>query len=973
TVLATFMAGLALGSWLGGRLADRLPREPGAGTWRRLVTTPIFYYAGCEALVGAFALLVPALVGAYRPLNATLWAHLGDSPVLLATARFGLTAVVLMIPTTAMGATLPLLGRQVTRSGKDFEALSRRLGILYAANTAGAVLGAASAGFLFIPLLGAHSTNLLAAASAAGLATAIVLALVVRGNRPRKATLDEQAEALEEPADSIPAPSTAHRRLALIAYAVSGATAMALEVLWSRALAVVIGSSVYSFTLILVVFLVGLSVGSAAFARRAQRTRDPFGLLAWIFAATGLAIVLTHLVIDDLPTMFLALVEGGTMSPGSILSVHSILAGLVILPAAIGLGAVMPVAMRAYVGGVDAVGRDVGRAYASNTVGAILGSLLGGILIMPVLGIERGVLLCALIYALCAAALAQPAPVGRRRLVSGLAIAIALGCLVAPGWNRSDFTAGLFRTHLARHYLSEGGLFERNVVYYADGIATTVSVERSESQWTLKNNGKTEASNKTDMPTQILVGLLPVMLHPGDIKDVFVVGYGSGVTIGGITQSPSVKRVDVVELEPRVLEAADRYFSDFNNRPQDDPKVHRYIGDGRDVLLARRRTYDVIVSEPSNPWMAGVSSLFTREFYAFAKEHLATGGVFCQWAQLYELGPRNVKMIYATFSEAFPYVYAFTPGDATSDTILIGTLEPLEIDLDRLAAKMRDPVLRAELIRAEVDLPEQLIASFFLGPEDIASFTAGADINTDDNARLEFAAPLDLLSENRARLAREIRTMDWPYGRLEGIVSLGSDPGRRANLLARELVGYGRYREANHWLEVARDHGAGAEANITARLIELAMPVDYLDPELPLTAGGAPLPDLAPSLFKGTGRQRQNGVNKLRAAYEHLAVGEWALAHRALSELPPRAESETGRDVELVRGYLAYKSVNLRKARSILRKLASEEIFRRRPAARYYLGRALLGLGNFAEGRDVMIEFIRRHPDLAKQAAKSRL
>jgi len=974
TVLATFMAGLAVGSWLGGRLADRLPRIEDARGWRRLLAVPIFYYALCEAFVALAALLIPMLVSHYRPLNAALWAQLGGSPLLLASARFVLTAVVLMIPTTAMGATLPLLSRQVTRSERDFQHLARRLGILYAANTTGAVVGAGAAGFSLLPALGAEATNLLAATIAGTLALAIVVTLAITTRRPARAAVDA-VDADEVEGAPEPPPSMADRRLALAAYAISGATAMALEVLWSRALAVVLGSSVYSFTLILVVFLVGISLGSAALAKTAERTRDPFRTLALIFALTGLAITLTHLVIDDLPGAFLAMVTGSALTAGTILAIHTILAGVVILPGALGLGAIMPLAMRAYVGDVSAVGRDVGRAYAANTVGAIFGSIAGGVAILPLLGIEWGVLLCALLYAATAlwlwSASRERASTWRQRGPAMVALAVLVLIAIAPRWNRSDFTAGLFRTHLTRHYQSEGGLFERNIVYYADGIATTVSVEQSNTQWTLKNNGKTEASNKTDMPTQILVGLMPVIFHGGDDVDVFVVGYGSGVTIGAITESPAVKRIDVVELEPRVLEAADRFFGPFNNHAHEDPKVHRYIGDGRDVLLAGRRRYDVIVSEPSNPWMAGVSSLFTREFYHFAKSHLAEGGVFCQWAQLYELGPRNVKMIYATFAEAFPYVYAFTPGDGTSDTILIGTLAPLRLNLESLSEMMKDEVLAAELRRAEVTTPEELVASFFLGPDEIAAFTAGAEINTDDNAKLEYAAPLDLLSENRARLAREIRTMGWPYGRLEGLVS-GSE-GQRAARLATALVGYGRYREAQSWVERARATGAADAAEHTALLIELAKPVEYLDPELPITAGSTPLAPPSPVLFVGDAAIQAEGVAKIRTAFGHLAEGDWQRAWSAVATIPKLAAGDDATDIVFLRGYLAYKAVKLPRARSILGRLDSEEFFRRRPAARYYLARVLLGLGKFAEGTEHMTRFIADHPDLARQAAESRL
>ena len=284
---------------------------------------------------------------------------------------------------------------------------------------------------------------------------------------------------------------------------------------------------------------------------------------------------------------------------------------------------------------------------------------------------------------------------------------------------------------------------------------------------------------------------------------------------------------------------------------------------------------------------------------------------------------------------------------------------------------MKDPVLKAELLRAEVETPEELIASFFLGPKEIASFTAGADINTDDNAKLEYAAPLDLLSENRARLAREIRTVGWPYGRL-GELIVGADSAR-ATRLARSLVGYGRFREAEHWVERARQTGAGDTASSTALLIQLAKPVDYRDPELPITAGGPSLSPPTPELFTGDVDERRAGIEMIRRAYEHLAEGEWTPAWNAVRELPAMHETDAAADIALLRGYLAYKALKMRAARKILRRLATDEAFERRPATRYYLARALLGLGKFEEGTAHLTRFVSDHPELAKQAAESRL
>ena len=977
TVLATFMGGLALGAWLGGRLADRM-RGGRAG--------PLLGYAVAEGVVGLAALAIPLLLIAYRAIAPGLWQAMPHQPLLLALVRFGLSALALIVPTTAMGATLPLLGRHVTRHRGDIDAVGRRLGVLYAANTAGALVGAASAGFWLIPAVGVSATSRIAALAA--LLLAVLVASVVLLRRRSVADLDSgpvlDLDSVEgaRGGDEVPAHErepAVPPRLLLLAYAASGAVAMALEVFFSRALGIVLGSSVYSFTLVLVVFLLGLSAGAALASRVAARTRRPGTLLSILFTFLAGAVLLAHLLLDDLPALLMILLEGTSLEISTLLAMHLAFAGLVILPVAVGLGAVLPLVMRCYVGDLDRVGRDVGRAYSANTVGAILGSLAAGFVVLPLLGLENGLRLAAASQALLAAALAWRLQRPRRVLVvPALALAAAF---LSPSWSKSDFTAGLFRGHILTGYLEAGVLHQRDVVYYKDGVSTTVSVEHSGTNWVLKNNGKVEASDRNDMPTQILVGLLPTILHPGTAQEVFVVGYGSGVTVGAITQDQRVARIDVAELEPAVLEAADRYFSQANHSPPADPRVHRWIGDGRNVLIASGRAYDVIVSEPSNPWIAGVASLFTTDFYRLAKRSLAPGGIFCQWAQLYELGPARVKMIYRTFREVFPYVYAFTPGDETTDTILLGSDRPIPLDLELLRARIESSkVLAAELERAEVEAPEDLVASIFLGPDEAASFTAGAALNTDDNALLEHTAPRDLLASVRGNtFARAVRGATWPYGHLDGIVSgLGDRPAERQLSLAHALYAYGRRREAADWLERARRGGAPADrVRRLERIARLSDPVDFHDPELVVTAGGGgPLPTPGPQLFRtGNPARARAAADKLAAAYALIADGRWPAAWQKLSTLPPRTADAAGRDVDLVAGYAAYKSVtHMVQARRLLRPLYDDpDTSERRPAVSYYLGRTNYGLGAFRDGVRALERFADTQPALVDEVLDRRL
>jgi spermidine synthase len=580
------------------------------------------------------------------------------------------------------------------------------------------------------------------------------------------------------------------------------------------------------------------------------------------------------------------------------------------------------------------------------------------------------------LLALAGVLLALCATGWKRRVGPAVAAALAVVVLLTPRWDVAVVTSGVFRMSTAKHFARAGRIPKTDVAYYRDGVTTTVSVERYGDRLALKNNGKVEASSVGDMPTQVLVGLLPVLLAPGDAQKVAVVGYGSGITVGAIAEAPEVARVDVVELEPAVLEAADRFFAPHNHAAQKNPRVHRWLGDGRNFLTAHPEKYDVIVSEPSNPWIAGVASLFTREFYGFAKHHLAPGGVFCQWAQLYELGPENVKTIYKTFHEAFPYVIAWTPADLSADTILIGSMAPLRLDFAALERRVSEATTRAELARGGVARVEELFAQVILTPDEVASFAAGARVNTDDNALLEFSAPRDLLAAGRTgeRFADEIFSWMWPYGHLEGVVSgLGEGPERAARELriARALLGKGRKREARTWLDAARAHGADAAAVERTSILARATETRQLgDPEVPPLSIGAPVGAVDASWFDESTplAAREEAARDLTRADRAITTGDLATAETIFKSLPKAAKGAAGDDLRLMRAYLDYRGLMFVDAREILEPLAADEAaVARRPAILYYFGRVLFGEGNFEKGADALERFVAKWPGLVPE------
>ena len=538
------------------------------------------------------------------------------------------------------------------------------------------------------------------------------------------------------------------RAAAMVGFAVSGATAMTLQVMWTRALAVLIGSSIFSFTIILLAVLVGLGIGSAVFGRVSQRTAHPVRWLAGLHLTIASAVGLSYLCTDKIPYVFTWLLQSTSFGVDTILVCQFVLACITVLPATVLMGGVFPLTVRIVAARVESVGRDIGNAYALNTVGAIVGSSLSGFVVLPKLGLQRGIyasVLGGLVIAAALAAVAPGLPRARRALGVGAAVALAALGLVLPRWNLVSFSSGFFRVSIAREYIyrkiHKKEWKTPKLVSYEDGVATTVTVDQWGKTYSLKNNGKVDASNDGDMATQIIVGILPLLLWKGDAPQ----GGAGRVRIGRHRRRDHPVSDPVAgggRVEPAIYRAS-RFFDNDNHRPL-EPQVTARVGDRRNFLAAprpvRRHRQPAV-----EPWLTGVSNLFTREYFKSIKTLLAPHGIFCQWAQLYEMAPWNIKTIYATVREAFPHVYVFAAEDLSSDTILVGSLDPLPLDLDVIERAFRDPVTRAEARRGGFATPHDVFSYLLLGPEELESFTAGSPINTDDNARIEFAAPRDLL------------------------------------------------------------------------------------------------------------------------------------------------------------------------------------------------------------------------------------
>ncbi len=794
TVLAAFMAGLALGASLFGCVIDRRGR-------------PLRLYGLLEAGIGIYGLVVPTLLALAESVYLALYRSLNLSFFAFGLAQFGLVFLILLVPTTLMGASLPVLARFFV---DRVEGLGRRVGDLYALNTFGAVVGSAAAGFFLLPAIGVKATTLLAVAVNLGIGAWAVSADRWAGS-PREVTLSPLS-AVEPSPSEIPA-AVAHLTfwLVLVGIGLSGAASMVYEVAWMRALRLVIGSSIYAFSAMLTTFLVGLALGSFLFARIWGRRQASPTLFGWLEAAVALIALAMIPTFERMPDLVLAILKRFSPSPGGALLTQFALSFLVMIVPTTIIGAAFPCAVQICARALSRLGRDIGQVYSANTAGTIAGALIAGFVLVPSLGAQASMLVAAAVNATVGIAVIAASSLARPVLRGAMAAAVTLiftaGAFFLPRWDPRIMVGGV-SVYVQRFVFAgnPAALFRetaarRHLLFYREGLNATVAVERTERMTSLKVDGKVDASNGSDMATQLMLGHLPLLLHPRPER-VLVIGLGSGVTAGAMAEHPVVREIDVVELEPAVREASN-FFVEENRHVLRDPRVRLVLGDGRNFILASLKRYDVISSEPSNPWMAGVANLFSREFYQLARRSLAPDGIMVQWVHSYNLFPRELRMIANTFRSVFPHATLWRT--LRGDYLLVGTAAPLAVDYrlleQRIAASTR---VREDMASLRLTSPLDLLTMFVLDEADLARFAKGAPENTDDRPLLEFAAPLalyaDTVDEN-SRLVREARTSELPR-------VVGLPPGL---LEAR-------------WLHFARAYWAGGEKREALEQLRRARP-----------------------------------------------------------------------------------------------------------------------------------------------------
>ena len=744
TVLSVFMAGLALGGWWLGRTVDR------SGRTLRL-------YGWLELGIAASALAYVALLAAYPTLYIALARAVGDDRVALTAIRVLFAAAAMIVPTTLMGGTLPVLVRFASGGSKE---LSRQLSFLYAFNTLGAVAGTLAAAFALLRLLGVSGTVGVAIAINVAIGL-LALLLPERAFTSSNSPAPDDASGSRTPVQSAgdarddPVPVAAYR-MVLWGIGVSGFCALGYEVLWTRILSLVIGTSVYGFATMLVAFLAGIAAGSQAYGLlgRAHRSGRSGARSVLAFAAVeiliGIAALVVTVAIRDLPThtnnIRRLLLSGASSMWEARQITHQIVAFAYMFVPAFFMGVAFPLAGTVHATYRRRVGGAVGEVLSYNTVGAILGAAVSGFVLIYAFGIERSLQILAALnvgLGICvAASLARPRWALPAAFAGVFGVLVALAVLPDWGrvWNRKYFA--IYRNNqqdaFDTPYRIRTALENTDVLFFHEGINETISVIRPKgANQALIVNGKVVASTtRQDVQCQYTLGHLPMLLHP-DPKRVFVLGLGTGMTLGAVSIHPEIEEIVLAELEPFVVPAA-RTFSDFNHGVLDNPKLHTVFADGRNTLLTARERFDVITADPIHPWTRGSAYLYTEEYYHLAADRLTPGGVMAQWLPIYELTPEDVATVVRTFQQAFAYSALWL---TQYDAELIGSNAPLVIDEERIARRLEVAAVAADLAMVEMGSVDDLLSYFVAGSAGLRDFARRGVVNTDDNLHLEFSAP----------------------------------------------------------------------------------------------------------------------------------------------------------------------------------------------------------------------------------------
>ncbi len=768
--ISAFFAGLALGGWAFGRFADSLPR-------------PVFLYTLLEVAVAALG--VGATLALAQAASAFVWLqqHIGLLAWLLPFALVG-------IPAFLMGGTLPVMIRALAPQPGQLGAAGGRL---YAANTAGAIAGTLLTSFMLIPAFGVRGSALCAAALNL-LAAAGALALL-----RRQFSQDTTAPAVHAPSVSKPA------RLALTLYAIAGGVALGYEVVWTQSIVQFMSTRTFAFAVVLATYLTGLVMGSALIARRTDRLRDPWGWFGLLIAAAGLVALLEiaflgrWLVLLQTQAEAAVLALGGSGMSGMSARFAVAALGIVFVPTLL-LGAAFPLALRLCVDGQH-VGRDVGAVVAFNTLGGIVGVLLSGFVLVPMLGLVRTLGVLAVIAAAIGYVASNWGTSVRKRRRQSITVVALLSLAVAvltPVNRLAELLPGARNGQLS---------------FYEEGRGGTVAVvTQGQAQRAFHRLYIQGVSNTGDaMPSlryMRIQALLPLLIHNGEPHSALVIGFGTGITAGALLQYPALQQRVVAELLPTVIHAAPLFKGNYN--AASDPGIDIRLRDGRQELLASPQPYDLITLEPPPPSAAGVVNLYSRDFYQLAASRLQHNGLVAQWLPLPTQNIEESRSLVRSFLDVFPHASLWT--SEFHEMLLVGSLEPIELDVDRISARFNQASVRTAFQDVGISSPAALLATWVTDRTGLERFVGSALPVTDDQPRIEYAPWVrpDEINRVLPALLSLYQAPPLVNANAELISRMSDHHLRLMQFYAASLHAYKGEREAwaRDMADVARDDGA---------------------------------------------------------------------------------------------------------------------------------------------------------------------
>lgn len=729
TVITVYMLGLALGSFYTGRIIDR----------NNLKISYLKIYAFIELAIGVYCLFTPFLFSNLDSVFSYIYKLVEVDFFVFSLIRFFFCALVMIVPTILMGATLPLLAKYFI---KHKDEVGKNIGFLYGLNTFGAVCGILLTAFLFVPSLGVKATIFLA----------VVVNIFIFAFAYYFSKKEEEVKTTKIAAGN-KVSFFSHSKffyVMLLLFSLSGFISLVYEVAWFRILTMTIGNTVYAFSVMLATFLFGLALGSYLISFFADKIKNKLFFFALVQISIGLSAMVLLPLFGNLPMVFLDILKISQVSFWNVQAVNFITSFVAIIIPTIFMGMTLPLVVKIVTEDIKEVGFKVGTLYAGNTIGSTFGSLLGGFLLIPFLGVKFTIIFMVCLNIMIGAYLVfSYVKVMQKAKISVYVFSfiVLVSSFLMPSWDKAFLISGPYL--YASQYMEKvkKGDFKEaykgitNIIYYEEGVTGTVAVVKRQDNILMSVNGKGIADIKNDRLTHTLLGSLPLFLKP-ESKDALLVGLGSAVTLGAMEQFP-LENITAVELSKEVIKASS-FFSEANYNALEDERLNLVVDDGRIYLDYSEKKYDVIVSQPSVPWMSGASNLYTVDYYEIVKKALKDDGIVCQWIQAYNMDFESLRILLKAFKEVFPHttLWQYNKGNI----FLIGSKKTLEVPYSSINKLFKDKKINKMMSSIGVRVPEMFVSGFTLSEDNLDELTKGVEINSDNNPLIEFRAPKSMFT-----------------------------------------------------------------------------------------------------------------------------------------------------------------------------------------------------------------------------------